>query len=191
MVELYYEDQAKMRDRKSAKIKLIIIAIISVLIFLSCFIFLYFSFQKLDETTYSVELIPRLLSIVMIVISVLVWWKKDEVIYDYDYILVNGEVKIVKVINDKRRKLKFDIKSSQISKIGRYESESFKRLTANPKLKPVAVTPNKKYECLDNLYYIAFSGKDKTEMVILECKYEFISNLMKFVNKSVLESEFK
>ncbi len=190
-MELYYEDGAKMRDKKKAKIRLTVIAVISAAIFLSSFMFLFFSFQKTGEGSYSVELLPRILSALLIALSVFVWIKKDEVVYDYDYILVNGEIKIVKVINEKRRRLKYDIKPSQISKVGRYDSESFKRLAANPKIKPAAATPNKNYDDPDSLYYIAFSGKDKTEIVILECKYEFIYNLMKFLNKSVLESEFK
>ena len=123
---------------------------------------------------------------IMIIVGIMLWFLRDRLVYDFDYILVNGEIKIVKVISKRSRRLFADIKGLQIGKIGKYGSEDYKALTANPKLKPVFASPNKP-ETWKSGFYISYQGAHGNCLLVLECTRDFIATLVKYGNRSILE----
>ncbi len=107
----------------------------------------------------------------------------------YDYAFVTGELRISKVFNVNKRKLitRFDVKD--ILQIGDVDNSSFERLRSDPSTKCVIVTPNAEPAEGKFFMYILASDNGKN-LYVLECRESLLLNIMKFANRSVLESDY-
>ena len=183
-MDYYYEETVEMRNSKTrTALRMMLAAITPIFLILGLYyiIFLYW------WTPVEQSVVPLFIKGgVFIAIGLAAWFLRYRLVYDFDYILVNGEIKIVKILSKRTRKLFADVKGLQIGKIGRYNSEDYKALVANPKIKPVFASPNKPEEWKSG-YYISYQGVNGTCLLVLECKGEFIATLLKYGNRSVLE----
>jgi hypothetical protein len=183
-MDYYYEETVEMRNSKTrTALRMMLATITPIFLILGLYyiIFLYW------WTPVEQSVVPLFIKGgVFIAIGLAAWFLRYRLVYDFDYILVNGEIKIVKILSKRTRKLFADVKGLQIGKIGRYNSEDYKALVANPKIKPVFASPNKPEEWKSG-YYISYQGVNGTCLLVLECKGEFIATLLKYGNRSVLE----
>ncbi len=182
-MDFYYEETKEMQNAKKRERIRFFLAFLAAGMGLWAMLFLYFSVFTHTRT----ELITFVaIGIVLGLLAVFIWFKRFHLVYDYDYILVNGEMKIVKVISRKSRKLMHDVKPLQIGKIGRYGSEDYRSLTANPKVKVRIASPNPPEKWQEGFYF-AIHGAYGTEVLCLECTKEYVVTLLKAVNRSTLE----
>ncbi len=182
-MDFYYEETREMNHPKKREMLRIFLAFCSAGMMLLGMILVYFSLF----TRTQMDLLLFLgFGLAFGIGSVFVWFKRFHLVYDYDYILVNGEMKIVKVISKKARRLKHDVKPLQIGKIGKFGSEDYKSLTKNPKVKVSVASPNPTEEWEEGFYF-AVHGAYGTEILCLECSKEFVATLLKAVNRSTLE----
>ena len=107
----------------------------------------------------------------------------------YDYVFVTGELRISKVFNVNRRKLVALVESGEMLSIGRVESDSYERLNADPSVKEVVCTPNKEKSEGKDFIYVLSTHNGKT-MYIIECRELLVANMMKFVKRTVLASDY-
>ncbi|MBQ1269465.1 MAG: hypothetical protein IIY09_03180, partial [Clostridia bacterium] len=138
-MDYYYEETVEMRNSKTRTVLRMMLAVVTpvfLILGLYYIIFLYW------WTPVEQSVVPLFIKGgVFIAIGLAAWFLRYRLVYDFDYILVNGEIKIVKILSKRTRKLFADVKGLQIGKIGRYNSEDYKALVANPKIKPVFASP--------------------------------------------------
>ena len=182
-MDFYYEETREMKNPKKREMLRLFLAFVAAGMILFGMLMAYFSLFTRTQTEL---LIYIAIGLAFVLGAVVLWFKRYHLVYDYDYILVNGEMKIVKVISKKARRLKHDVKPLQIGKIGRYGSEDFKALTKNPKIKVSVASPNPTEKWKEGFYF-AVHGAYGTEILCLECTKEFVATLLKAVNRSTLE----
>ena len=73
----------------------------------------------------------------------------------------------------------------QVGKIG---SESFQKLLSVPQLKKIYATPNK---YLEEGFYVQINQGGVNSLVLLECKEEYLQNLVLFTGRKVIEKDYK
>ena len=108
----------------------------------------------------------------------------------YDYTFVSGELRISKVFNVNRRKFLYKIQPESILKLGDADSPSFARVCADPTCKQVVCTPNAEPAEGKFFLYIQTSEPIGKRVYILECREELLVNILKFVKRGILESDY-
>lgn len=110
-------------------------------------------------------------------------YRRERSIYDFDYVLVDGSMRIAKVLNGKNRKpvVVFDCKD--IEKAGKLDSEDYHRYE-NMIEKPVVATPNLGLRD-EKMYYIYFSGESGKGLVIFEPSSVLMLAIAKSAGKSI------
>ncbi len=121
--------------------------------------------------------------------GILFWYFKQKFNVSYDYSFVSGELRISKVINVNKRKVVAKIDSEDMLQIGDTDNPAFERLKSDPATKTVVCTSNN--EAVEGkffMYILAnYNGK---KLFVLECREELLVHILKFVKRSVLESEY-
>ncbi len=124
-----------------------------------------------------------------LVVGIIFWRVKQRFNVSYDYSFVSGELRISKVINVNKRKLVAKIDSEDMLQIGDMDNPAFDRLKSDPMTKTVVCTSNN--EAADGkffMYILAnYNGK---KLFVLECREELLVHMLKFVKRSVLESDY-
>lgn len=116
------------------------------------------------------------------------WFLRRKIYYCVDLIFVTGQTRIIKVINFKFRKKLLMFDYTDVIQVGKIGSESFEKLYSMPKLKKVYATPNKFFE---NGFYVYLSQEGVNTLVLLECKEDYLINLVNFVGRKVIEKDYK
>ncbi len=108
---------------------------------------------------------------------------------NYDYSFVSGELRIAKVININKRRLVTRISGDNIIQIGDVENTAFEGLRADPTTKTVYCTSN--IEPTEGKFFMYILASDNgKKLYILECREELLMHIMRFVKRSVLESDY-
>ncbi len=189
MREISYEETAFPYDYKRQKV---FYAIDKVLIVLFSLVFAFWVFVFLFLTPMTTELwwlFPVMNMAGCVATVVFLFLIKGKFYNCYDYIFVTGDVRIIKVVNTKRRKkvVVFDCKN--VYGVGRYESETYEKIKNSPDVK-VLFVPTNKYVIEKPKYYIATVVDGVKYLLVLECTEKFLSYVLSFSSKQVLEKEF-
>ncbi len=119
----------------------------------------------------------------------LYWWRK-RVNVSYDYTFVSGELRIAKVFNVNRRKFLYKIQPEEILQIGDVENAGYDRLRSDPSTRQVLLTPNDEPAEGKFFMYILIGGNAGKKLCILECREELLVNILRFVKRGTLESDY-
>lgn len=203
MQEVFYEESASLLNEKPAKFRYNLLTIVGVICILSAvfaiiMIWLAFSvpvnaedMQSFVVKDFLLSLLPLfILFVLMVVGSVLLFKKRHSVYVSYDYTFVTGELRICKVIHNRKRKLLYKLSDERLIKIGRVGSESYKKLKASPDNKEDILTPNEEAAEGKEFFYIQASTNVGKKILVLECRQQMISTILRYMNKNILESEF-
>ena len=203
MQEVFYEESASLLNEKPAKFRYNLLTIVGVICILSAvlainMIWMAFSVPVNEEDMQSFVLKDFLLSllplfilfVLMVVGAVLLFKKRHSVYVSYDYTFVTGELRICKVIHNRKRKLLYRLSDERLIKIGRVGSESYKKLKASPDNKEDILTPNEEAAEGKEFFYIQASTNVGKKILVLECRQQMISTILRYMNKNILESEF-
>ncbi len=114
---------------------------------------------------------------------------KNKFNVSYDYIFVSGELRIAKVINVNKRKLVCIIQSEDIIQLGDVDNSAYDGLAADPNTKKVFCTSNNEAAEGKFFMYILVSDNGK-KLYVLECREELLVNMLKFVKRTTLESDY-
>ena len=107
----------------------------------------------------------------------------------YDYAFVSGELRISRVININKRKLVARIDCEEMIQIGDVDNPSYERLSSDPATKSVICTSNNVASEGKFFMYI-LANHDGKKIFVLECRETLLLNLLKFVKRTVLESDY-
>ncbi len=115
---------------------------------------------------------------------------KRKINVSFDYTFVSGELRISKVFNVNRRKFLYRIDAESIQKMGDVDTPSFDRVISDPSVKKIVCTPNAEPSGGKFFLYIVTSESGGRRVYILECREELLINILKFVKRGILESDY-
>ena len=115
---------------------------------------------------------------------------KRRINLSYDYTFVSGELRISRVYNVNRRKFLYRIEAESILKLGDVDAPSFERVCADPSVKQIVCTPNAEPAKGKFFLYIQTSEPVGKRVYVLECREELLVNILKFVKRGILESDY-
>ncbi|MBR1868120.1 MAG: hypothetical protein IJ800_06060 [Clostridia bacterium] len=122
------------------------------------------------------------------VTSFIFWFLRSRIFYCVDCIFVSGSTRLIKVVNYKRRRKILLYEADDVVQVGKITSESFEKVLSVPGIKRIYATPNK--YCEEGFYvWVRQSGQDYA--VIMDCKEEYLLNLVSFTGKKVIERDYK
>ena len=204
MQEVFYEESAALHNEKPAKIRYTIFTVVGVVciisaIFAVIMIWAAFSTPMSEEQLESITIRDFFLSILPLIIlfvlmvagSIFLFKKRHSVYLSYDYTFVSGELRVSKVIHNRKRKLLYRLSDERLIKIGRVGSESYKKLKASPDNKEDILTPNEEAAEGKEFFYIQASTNVGKKILVIECRMEMIAMILRYINKNILESEFR
>ncbi len=108
---------------------------------------------------------------------------------NFDYCFVSGELRIARVININKRKPVVRLQAEEIIQIGDVDNQSFHGLRADPNTKVVFCTSNDVAAEGKFFMYILANVNGK-KLYVLECREELLLQMMRFLKRSVLESDY-
>lgn len=142
---------------------LLVLNIVSIVVSVGLFVFLYYFFNKKQENT----------------------------LIEYDYYFSDDKIVISKVFNRERRKFCIKTFTGNIYKIGLLNSNTYNKIKASPDVKIGDYLANKTPIDGKNFYYLAIKDAYGHSLLHLECTEDFIACIVKKTTKSVLEEGFK
>lgn len=192
MQDVFYEESATMQNTGAAKTKYYICKTISIISYVAAVLWLVLaiSFFPLEGAILINILILAIPFAMFLTSGILIGKLKDKFYVDYDYTFVSGSIRFSKVIKNIKRKniIVFDTKN--IEKIGRYASTTFERYSKMPGIKQNVLTSNTEPENGKDFYYLVVNVGGQKYLFILECSETFLSNVLRFSNRTVFEDDF-
>ena len=111
-------------------------------------------------------------------------------VFDFDYTFVSGSLRFSRVIKNVKRKKVLVFDTQNIDKIGRYNSDIFKRYESTPNIKKLVLTMNTEPQEGKDFYYLAVGVGGQKYLLVLECTELFISHIIRFSSRTVIEDGF-
>jgi hypothetical protein len=108
----------------------------------------------------------------------------------YDYVCVSGELRISKVLNQRKRRLVARIDPSDILQVGDMDSPSYDRLRATPGTKEIVCTPNMVAGSGKFFLYVLAVYEGEKKLFLLECREALLLNIMQFLRRDVLDRDY-
>lgn len=107
----------------------------------------------------------------------------------YDYTFVSGELRIARVFDLNKRRVVAKIDCNDMLQIGDADNPAFERLATAPNTKVVYCTSNT-YPREDKFFMYVLTELDGRKLYVVECREEMLIHMLKFVKRSVLESDY-
>ena len=199
MQELFYEESATVIDEKPAKRKYNTFKILSIIFYVLALLWFLFIFNFVScyvteggvEKVNLIELIFCWAIFILILGTGIVFSIfKNKCYVDYDYTFISGSIRIAKVINQVRRRLVIKFDTVNIEKIGRCNSATYNRYSLISGIKKKVLTQNSIAGKDKGFYYIVANVEGEKYLLVLECTPLFISNILRYSYKYVIEEEF-
>ena len=177
MREVLYEESIEPENLNFKKTIFWVLKIVKIIDIVISVIFLYFALMTAD-------LFSLILGLLFIASAFGFGYLQRRVYYCVDCILVSGSTRLIKVINYKIRKTILIFDYDKVETVGKADGEAFERLYLDKTVKKVFATPNKYAE---NLYYVLLKQDGEKYLVVMDCKDDYIKNLIAFTGSRVLE----
>ena len=190
MREVFYEESSMVQDIKSAKRKYIIFNVLSIVPYVFIFLWLFFIFGNLIITTDEIIFKLAIAFVPVIFLFLLAYFsskKRDDVYADFDYTFISGSVRISKVIYNIKRKNVITFGSDVIEKVGKFNSQTYKKIESYSNVKKMILTSNRQPSEGKDFYYIYVVNNSGKKLLILECTQLFILSLLSFCKRHVRE----
>ena len=188
MKEILYEETAFPYDYKRQKVFYIIDKVLMVLSFIVFGIGVFmFTITPMKGDFW--WLFPTMIMVSFFLSGLFFFFIKKKFYNCYDYIFVTGDVRIIQVINTKKRKKMIIFDCKDVYGVGRYESETYEKFRKAPGVKAI-FAPSNKFVADKPKYYIGATVDGVKYLIILECSEKFLSYILHFSGKQVLEKEF-
>ena len=107
----------------------------------------------------------------------------------YDYVFVSGELRISKVFNVNRRKLIARIDCADILQVGDVDNSAYERLRSDPSTQEIVCTANNE-TMSDKFFMYILANISGKKLYVLECRETLLLQMMKFMKRTVLESDY-
>jgi hypothetical protein len=191
MQDVFYEECSKIINEKSERIKYNILNVLSIFFIIACFLWAIICFFVFDVSSSRIvyTIILTGLPIVLFIISTYLCIRfKNSFCVQYDYTFVTGSIRIDKVINNRKRFPLYNFEYNQIGVLGRFASDTYFNLGANPDVNRQLLTSD---TSAVDLFYLYVNVNNQQELLILQCSEQFIAHIVRFAGRSILEKDFK
>lgn len=201
MQEIFYEESVALHNEKPAKRRYTVFTVTAIL----CFIFAAFALINIGgmplqtaegesltgQPSFIISIVIwAVLGIGMIASGVFLLIKRHAFYLSFDYTFVSGELRISKVLHNRKRKLLYRLSDDKLILIGRVDSDSYKKLKASPDNKEDILTPNTEAEEGKEFFYIQAATNVGKRILVFECRPQLISTILHYTRRNILESEF-
>ncbi len=123
-------------------------------------------------------------------VGLIFWFLKNRFNVSYDYVFVEDELRITKVINGKKRKYLTTLKADSILQIGWVESDAYERACRGLDGKrPKKCTSNREPIEGKEFIYIVYSTSIAKMIYILECRRMLLEYLVLAAGRTKLEQK--
>lgn len=194
MQDIFYEESARIVNEKSEKFKyylFLIFAALSIIASVIWFLVVYFYFD-LTKGNLTVNIILIVLPFLIFIISAIVCFRiKNNFYVEYDYTFISGSVRIDKVIKNVKRKPLYCFESKNVVKLGKFGSDEYFKLSANPDIEQDYLTSNNTVGEGKDLFYLCINLSGNKKLLILECTEQFCSYILKFAGRNILEENYQ
>ena len=190
MREIYLEESVETVDKSFQKKKYLILSISSIFCYVFGFawaLIFFYLVKNLEFINYIVIFFPFFL---FVGIGYVIGSFKHRAIVDFDYSFTSGTVRFAKVYNESRRKTIISFENNNIEKIGRYNSDFFKKYSLVDSIKNIPLTNNSISTNNKGFYYIVVNKNGEKYLFTLECTYNFINAIISYSNNYVVEEGF-
>ncbi|MBQ7340110.1 MAG: hypothetical protein IJW43_04595 [Clostridia bacterium] len=191
MVEFVYDETVVDNNRESNKKKYNFYNVLGIILVLITAIWGGYVIAFIPTISYAFLFFGLIPIIICILIIFFLFRKRDTYLVDYDYQFATGDVNISKVINYKKRKSGVSFRCVELDAIGLYDSERFNKFKSVPSVKTLYMTSNDSPCEGNDFYYVFYSRKEEKYLVILECSKRFVSCLINYSNKSIVDEDLK
>ena len=190
MIDRVYEETILNNEKETSKVKYRLFQSLAILLFVVSVLWLMISIATVPIGLSFIFLV--VLPFVFLLAWAIIFIKlKDKYMVDFDYQFLSGDVNVTKVIDEKKRVKGVSFKCLELEKVGLYDSKSYRRSINYPSVKLIFMNANKTPSKNNDFYYVAFTRKDTKNVVVLECSKQFISCVIAFANKNVIDEELK
>ena len=107
----------------------------------------------------------------------------------YDYLFVTGELRISKVIGNRRRKLIAIIDCEDMQQIGDVDSDTFESLHRDPSTTMIVCTTNH-IAAEGKFFMYVLAAHEGKKLFILECREELLTHILQFTRRGVLDKQY-
>lgn len=192
MREIFYEESSSQIKSKSIKLKYYGCTLLAFALFVFAFFWLIGNFSSID---FSAKLVNSLLFIVLpcvllVVSGIFLIKLSSNIGVDYDYTFVTGSIRVAKVIMDSKRVPIISFETSNIEKIGKVESQTYKKLTMDNFIKIEELTAKTFADANKSFFYFLINHEGEKKILIFECTDLFVKHIISFANKHLLEEDF-
>lgn len=185
MRDFYYTETSVCKNRKSEKAKYTILFIFSIISWVLAILSLIALFGfPISQDNILVSVLIYVVFIAMFVASAIILGRlKFRFCLDFDYILVNGSVRIYSISNNVKNKKLAEFETSDIVKVGKTDDDECYRLCESPNVDEVLATSNFKSDSIAYYIFAAYDGQKK--VFILDCTADFIKSLRLYARPDV------
>ena len=195
MIDVFYEETVLVHNAEKQVKKHNLLKKISLILFgigFLLFVIVFLSPVLKDDKNASLKLVILTFPIFIIVLlAVIFWFKKNNYCNEYDYSFVSGSIRIAKIINRSKRQFYFEFTTKAIAKLGKCGSGTYNKYATMDDIKKVVLTSNDTPEEGKDFFYIVAHVQGEKKLIIFECTEEFMRNVLKFSNRTVLEEDYK
>ena len=196
MIERYYEDQAirnennqntkKVKLHKALKITIVTLSVLTIF-------FVWFVSPATFLESKEIELWQKILIIVIehlpIVAFVFLWLfahkRIAKLTEEFDYVLNGRELKIVRVVESKRRKLYLTVDLADIEVMGKVENDSYDKAEATPGIKKeyALANPND----IEQIYYAVYNSSKGKKLLHFEPSAELLREIRMSLGRELVQ----
>ena len=189
-MDIYYEqyiiDDAKTRNR-GKKAMFTALFWVNVLFAVVAFFYLFLTFMFLTADDSLLALIPPAVLVVMTCVSLFFVYRfKNRLDVDFDYILSDTKLRIIRVFNRRRRKLYLEIDVKKLAAYGPVTVESFTRYEATPGVKKHYANLSEDEKKIYFMFYT--DGADKT-LVFFEPDETMLHNMRMAIGRDIISKK--
>ena len=195
----YLEECLEINDMTKYKRNSLIFSIISI----TSYVFIFIGFTLAPVTPdfditncNSSSFLPNVILLLLyfgtfLFLGIFFGRKKNRSIVEYDYVLSSDKLSVSKIFNRQSRKLADRIFLKTIYKLGKLNSDAYKKLTLTPNIKVFDFTVNKIPNEDKQFFYLYVKTNEGAFIYHLECTEKLIAQIVKFVGREVIEENYK
>lgn len=192
MREVFYEETTIVNNPSKCSRKYKLFKTLSILSYVlaGLNIFLGLFYPIIEEALILSLVMAFIPAVFFIILGILLGKRKNLVYVEYDYTFVTGSIRISKVIANLKRKSLFIFEAKEIEQIGMYGSDAYLRYEKTPGIVKKILTSNEIPNENKDFYYIVAVIDSEKHLLVIESTKVFVSNILKFTNRTILEKEF-
>ena len=190
MQEIFYEETATIVDEEKAARKYGLFKLISRICYLifAFYLIVQILFFVPNENSVLLSAVVAFFPVVLFLSAAILFGKYKNTLYiEYDYTFISGSVRVAKVIKHIKRISVISFDTYNIEKLGYYNSDTYKKYELMLGVEKQILTQNLSPMDNKDFYYIVVNAGGQKNLLIFECTEQFISNILKFSNRTVLE----